>query len=161
MLTCLCYGDLVDSFTRTDGAKRGRWASPQNTRSTDRASCKATLLGSLGHTLKEALEGIRAAITDASFAVLVCQAKDEIDLDLSEHLNSIAPDPSVDKPTSSPASYSSSTDTLNNSPANPLAPSSRCSMQNSPDALHHPIHPPLVPELPSTGPSIANLTLLR
>lgn len=79
-------GHLVEAYIRSDSSKPDKQTLLEKVLPIIRAVWITTLSGCLGPTLEAALEDLHPAVTYKSFAQLVRQANEVLDVDFREHL---------------------------------------------------------------------------
>lgn len=80
----ISVGDIVEIFVKHDNEKRGKWLSPRTMLSFDPASCTGTDTAGNGKTMCAAIEDVRPAIVENSFASVITKANDELEGMLDE-----------------------------------------------------------------------------
>lgn len=87
--TIISAGDLVEIFIKIGKQKRGKWSSPRTVLNFDPESWTVTVPSSNGRTMKAAVEDVRLAVSEESFASLVREGNDRLDNSIEEMLDEI------------------------------------------------------------------------
>lgn len=88
-------GDMVEVYVNRERERRGKWSSPLVFIKVDRSSWTVNVPPTRGNTMEAAVEDVRPAVDDGSFASHVHDSNDGLDDDLSQE---IAPAIGADSP---------------------------------------------------------------
>lgn len=85
-LPSLAEWDLVEVYISDGKNKRGKWSSPRIVTNCDHKNGTVTVPGTTGRVVQAALKDIRHGIIDESFARVVRDTNDQLDLSIEELL---------------------------------------------------------------------------